>query len=79
MKKSIHTNEYRLLISLLREEREARNITQAELALRLSVNQAVVSKIETCERRIDLVEIRSVCMALGISLVDFVKKFESKL
>ena len=76
MDKSIHTAQYKVLIDLLRKEREQKKITQEQLAGRLSVQQAVISKIETCERRIDFIEMRQICIALGISPLDFVNKFE---
>ena len=39
--------------------------------------QAFVSKYETGERRLDFVEVREVCAAVGISLIDFVREFEA--
>jgi hypothetical protein len=41
--------------------------------------QSFVSKYETGERRLDLVEVRQVCKSLGTTLPAFVKKFESRL
>ena len=79
MEKSIHTRQYRTLINLIRQERESRNITQEQLASMLSVRQTIVSKIETCERRIDFIELRQICLALGISLSDIINTFEKKI
>lgn len=79
MDKSIHTQQYRVLISLLREERESRQITQEHLASMLSVQQAVISKIETFERRLDYIELRQICIVLGINPLDFIKKIEERI
>lgn len=79
MDKSIHTKQYRIMIGLIREERESRQITQEQLATLLSVQQAVISKIETCERRLDFIELRQVCNALGVSMINFVNKFEERI
>lgn len=79
MDKSINNREYKVLIGMLRSEREAKHVTQEELASRLGVNQAVVSKIETCERRIDYIELRQVCGALGISILSFLQNFEKRM
>ena len=79
MDKSIHTKQYRILIGIIREERESRQITQERLASMLSVQQAVISKIETCERRIDLIELRQICLALGVSLASIINKFEERI
>lgn len=79
MDKSIHTRQYRQLIGLVREERERQQITQSQLAETLGVQQAVISKIENCERRIDILELRQICLALGVSLVDIINKFEERV
>ncbi|MCR5197952.1 MAG: helix-turn-helix domain-containing protein [Prevotella sp.] len=79
MDKSIHTRQYRILIGIVREEREKRQVTQQQLASRLGVQQAVVSKIENCERRIDVLELRQICVALGVSLSYIINVFEERL
>lgn len=76
MDKTIHTKQYKAMITLLREERESRGITQKWLATELQVNQTVISKIETCERRLDFIELRQICLALGVSPIEFINKFE---
>jgi transcriptional regulator with XRE-family HTH domain len=76
MKKSIHSQEYKLFLELLREVRETANLTQDELAERLGSTQSFVSKCERGERRLDLVELQSWCSALEISMRDFVSRFE---
>jgi transcriptional regulator with XRE-family HTH domain len=61
---------------LLRETRLKADLTQAEVAKRLKLPQSFVSKYESGERRLDLIELREVCKALGVSLLAFVKEFE---
>jgi transcriptional regulator with XRE-family HTH domain len=41
--------------------------------------QSYVSKYELGERRLDVLEVREVCRALGYSLAEFVKKLEARL
>lgn len=77
--KSIHNKTYQQLLSLLRTKRLDRGITQEELASRLGVGQGIVSKIETHERRLDLIELREICLALGISFPEFVMEFDNNL
>jgi transposase-like protein len=43
---------------------------------RLGRPQSFVSKYETGERRLDLIEIRDVCQACGIELITLVERFE---
>ncbi|RGK35143.1 XRE family transcriptional regulator, partial [Prevotella sp. TF12-30] len=51
-------------------------VTQAQLAELLKVNQAFISKIETCERRLDIIELHHICQVLGISFVDFIQEVD---
>lgn len=46
----------------------ARRMTQAQLAALLAKPQSYVSKVETCERRIDLIETAEWCLHLQIRL-----------
>ena len=71
MAKSIHTTAYKKIISLLRSKRENANITQKQLADSLGVNQAVISKIEICERRVDIVELKSICDKINVDFIEF--------
>lgn len=75
----LNHDDYAILISLIRTARKERGITQVQLAQRLGVEQSLVSKIERRERRLDVSELRRVCLVLGISLLDFIKRYESAL
>ena len=79
MKKTIHSKEYRKLISLLREKRENLDITQLKLASIIDTDQTFISKIENSERRIDVIELRTICKALKISFTDFIQELEEEL
>ena len=57
MEKSVHTPEYAVLRSRLRAAREHAGLSQRALASRLRVPHSWVAKVETGERRIDLVEL----------------------
>jgi transcriptional regulator with XRE-family HTH domain len=52
------------------------NLRQVDLAKRLKQPQSYVSTYESGERRLDLLELREVCRAIGIDLKDFVREFE---
>lgn len=79
MEKSIYTREYKVLLRLLREARERAGLTQVELARRLGQTQSFVSKIEVGDRRLDLVQLRTVLAALDVRLGSFVRRFEEEL
>jgi len=78
MGKSLSSTEGETLAALLRAVRSSAGLTQAEVAERLKQPQSFVSKYESGERRLDLVELRQICKALGISLGEFVRRFEKE-
>lgn len=71
--------ERRLLRRLLREARVTAGLTQVELARRLGAPQSFVSKYESGERRIDVLELRRIALALNSSLPALVSKLEKTL
>ena len=79
MKKSIHTRDYAILLELLIELRHNAGLTQAQLGSKLPFGQPEISKIERGERRVDVIELRMICQALGTSLECFVNDFEKHL
>lgn len=67
MKKSIHTPEYDMLRAELARIRTAANLSQRQLAQRLKVPHSWVAKVESGERRIDVVELCWVLGACGLN------------
>jgi transcriptional regulator with XRE-family HTH domain len=57
MEKSTHTREYAVLRSELRVARENAGLSQRDLAVRLKVPHSWVAKVESGERRIDVIEL----------------------
>lgn len=58
MKKTIYSNEYKKIISKLKGARLKTGLTQLDVARRLRKHQSYVSKIESRERRLDIIELR---------------------
>lgn len=79
MDKTIYTREYATLLKLLRKTRQDAGVTQVELARRLDETQSAVSKMERGERRIDIVELRTICQVLGLGLPKFTQLLEQEL
>lgn len=79
MDKSPFSEAYKVFIELLKELRRQAGITQADLADALHENQSFVSKCERGERRIDIVELREFCRAIGISLTAFTDELDRRL
>lgn len=69
----------KILQAVLRSLRAESGLTQREVAERLGVPQSYVSKYETGEKRLDLVELVALASALGIGLGDIVRRFEEAL
>ena len=53
---------------LLRRARLAAGLKQADVAVRLGVPQSFVSKYESGQRKLDVIELREVCAVLGTGL-----------
>lgn len=66
MAKSLHTPGYRAFSRFMQKAREEAGLTQEQLAKKLCKPQSFVSKLERCERRIDLLEFIELCAALGL-------------
>lgn len=79
MEKSLFSRGYDLFLQQLRAARENAGITQEQLAERLDATQSWVSKCERGERRLDMVEVRTWCRALGIPFSAFAADFDKIL
>lgn len=69
----------KILLSLLRQVRLEAGLRQVDVAAKLGVPQSYVRNYESGERRLDILELREVCDALGITLPSFIKRMEQKL
>lgn len=68
VEKSIYSEQYQQLCALLRQLRREAGLTQVEVAERLDVPQSFVSKYESGERRLDVIELLYVAESIGSSL-----------
>ena len=77
--KSNFGEEYAIFLATLRRSRENSGRTQTDVAAFLKRDQSVVSKCERGERRIDVIELRDYCQAIGIELRTFVDILEKEI
>jgi transcriptional regulator with XRE-family HTH domain len=68
VRKAIHDPRYLELVARLRSAREQSGISQTQLAARLGKPQSYISKVENGEKRLDIIETMTLCIALNIGL-----------
>ncbi|ENN85578.1 hypothetical protein RHSP_06619 [Rhizobium freirei PRF 81] len=56
MAKTLGTERHKALIALIIEKREAAGLTQLELARKLGEYQSFVARLESGQRRVDVIE-----------------------
>jgi DNA-binding XRE family transcriptional regulator len=76
VEKSIYSAEYQRLCAVLRELRQEAGLTQVQVATRLDMPQSFVSKYESGERRLDVVELGHVAGALGVTVQRVLERME---
>jgi len=72
--KSIYSEEYREFRELLKRLRVEAGVRQVDLAEALGVPQSFVSKYESGERRLDVIETARIASALGVSLAEIIRQ-----
>lgn len=65
-RKYLHPDLYKLIIENIKHDRKAQKITQRELAKRLRTVPSWVAKIETGERRMDLIEMLDIYTSIEV-------------
>jgi transcriptional regulator with XRE-family HTH domain len=73
MQKSQHSRTYGRLLKALRQARKAKGLTQLDVAARIGTYASYVSKCESGERRIDVVELAEFCRVYGVKLSDLLE------
>jgi DNA-binding XRE family transcriptional regulator len=79
MEKTIYTKEYATFLQCFRATRKKAGLTQKQLAEKVEETQSFVSKCERGERRIDVIELRFFCTAMGTTSEKFTKELEKLL
>ena len=78
--KAIYSAHHAILVRRIREARQAAGITQTELATRLGKrSHTAIVKLEQGQVRVEVIELRKLCLALGIPFRAFVDGLEEEL
>jgi ribosome-binding protein aMBF1 (putative translation factor) len=72
--KSLYSSEYERFLRMLRQARDSAGLTQSEAARELQRPQSFISKCESGERRVDVVELTQFCRVYGVTTSAFLKK-----
>lgn len=75
MSKSVYSAQYKRLLRLLVSTREERALTQVQVARAIGKPQSFVSKAESGERRLDIVELLQILDALRVDPIEFVRSY----
>ncbi|RBW56803.1 transcriptional regulator [Phaeobacter gallaeciensis] len=78
------TDDYKSAQGVVQREvlaniRVAAQLTQSQLSEKLNRPQSYVSKYESGERKLTLVEVREIALCCGLTLPEFVDLFENEL
>ena len=79
MDKQLYSRNQAILQQLLRELRTEAGLRQQQMADELDEPQSFISKYESGERRLDILELREICRVLGISLEEFARLLELRI
>lgn len=79
MEKQSDLNSHEVVELLLKKLRMQSGMRQVDVASKLGIQQSMVSKYESGERRLDILEIRELCHLFKISLSKFVELLENHL
>ena len=74
MKKSRFSRKYKRLLAELKTTRKSAGLTQVEVAKKFGAHASFVSKIESGERRLDVIELAEFCKIYQIRLSDFLEE-----
>jgi transcriptional regulator with XRE-family HTH domain len=76
-KRDAHDERYLNAIETLRAARKSARLTQTELAAKLGRRQQFVSKYESGERRLDIIEFLDAAKVLGLAADTLLRDLES--
>lgn len=74
MTKSIRSNAYAELETILIAARKHAGLTQQDVARALHTPQSFVSKYESGERRLDIIELRDIARVQGVKVSDLMSE-----
>ena len=78
MGKTLGSVSHKALVDLIVSKREAAGLTQAELAEKLGEYQSFVARLESGQRRIDVIEFLELASILGFDPTKAIRSIQQK-
>jgi transcriptional regulator with XRE-family HTH domain len=79
MRKTVHSKAHAAFCRVITAARQNAKMTQTELAAALRKPQSFVAKIETGERRVDVIEFLTIAAAIGQDAVKLLSQLKREL
>ncbi|MBX3620620.1 MAG: helix-turn-helix transcriptional regulator [Rhizobacter sp.] len=79
MAKSIYDRQHDIFLDLLRRTRESVPLRQEDVGRLIGRHQGTVSRVETGESRLDVIELRAWLNAMGVDFMGFMGELHSRL
>ncbi|SUD91331.1 helix-turn-helix domain-containing protein [Psychrobacter phenylpyruvicus] len=79
LRKSIHSFEHEFLRQYLINRRKDLGLTQRELADRMGVIYSFIGKVETGDRRLDIIEFIQYCAAIELDPTKVINEIKNKV
>jgi transcriptional regulator with XRE-family HTH domain len=79
MVQAINASAYQALPKLLIEARQQSGFLQAQVAAQLQKPQSFVSKYESGDRRLDVIELMEILKVLGIDIHEFLNLLQTHI
>ena len=74
IKKTIYSGQYKTIIQNLKEVRIEQGLTQQQVAKHFGVGQSFISKIESGQYRLDILQLQEFAKLYDTSLTSFLKE-----
>lgn len=78
LRKSIHSSEHEFLRGYLKNQRESLGLSQRALGIRMGVIYSFIGKVETGDRRLDVIEFIEYCNALNLDASEVIRLIQDK-
>ena len=72
--KTIYDGRYRAVINYLKEARKRKGLSQAQVAAKLGVPRTRITKIESYDRRLDLLETMQLAGLYGLRVANIIAR-----